>query len=261
MGEDKNQAVDEFLGDLKNNDGDAVFEPEKDKLFQNENIPADVIKEEEVVREDKPLPFHKDPKVQKYIQKEIDKALGDIPKNTEKEFIKESATDEIDDVLIRLIGNDTPEKVRAVQDFKKVLLEREEKGAERALRELENRRQAELREEQEAERELAQGFEAIEDTFNVDLTSNTPQSKKMRSEFIDFVEEIAPKDKFGEVKEYPDFEAAFKLFQNTRKPPSSSINRALASRGMTRTTDTSNTPILTDQSWKGVEKALGSIGK
>ena len=57
------------------------------------------------------------------------------------------------------------------------------------------------------------GLARIEDNYDVDLTSTAPQAKKLRTEFIEFVERIAPKDEYGNVKEYPDFESSFELFR------------------------------------------------
>lgn len=259
--EDKNNAVDEFLGDLKNNDGDGVFEPSKDNPFEGQDIINEDFKEEEV-KDDKPLPLHKDPKVQRFIEKEVSKRIAEFkPEKEEGKFVREVVGDDIDDVLVRIIGNDTPEKVSAIKDFKKVLLEREEKGAERALRELDARRQAEAEAERKAEEELQQGFETIEDNFNVDLTSKAPQARKLRGEFIDFVKKIAPKDEYGEVVDYPDFEETFKLFQERAKPQPNTRARELASRSMTRTSDASTIPASEGKSWKDVDKVFSRMFK
>lgn len=254
-----NSAVDEFLGDLKNNDGDEVFEAASENPF-DEVIES----KEEIIEkpEDKPVPFNKDPKVLKFIEKEVAKKLADFTpqRETKQEFV-ENAGDEIDEVLTRIIGNDTPEKVSAIKDFKKILIAREEAGAEKALRELDNRQQAEIQAEQEAEQELEAGFESIEDTFNVDITSNTPQARKTRKEFIEFIEKIAPKDENGEIRDYPDFEETFKLFQEKNKPQPNYRARDIASRGMTRTSDASNMPVERDYSWNGVERFFSKLSK
>lgn len=251
---DKNNAVDEFLGDLKNNDGDGVFEASKENPFENENIAQEEVVQEEV--KEKPIPFHKDPKVLKFIEKEVEKRANAFkPQTEEQKFVG----DDIDDVLTRIIGNDTPEKVSAIKDFRKVLLEREERGAERALSQLDQRRQAEIQEENDARAELEEGFETIESTFNVDLSSKTPQARKTRNDFIEFIQRIAPKDENGEVSDYPDFEETFKLFQERKKPELNTRNRELASRGMARSGETSTTPKDRDFSWKGVEKAISGM--
>lgn len=260
---DKNSAVDEFLGDLQNNDGDGVFEVSKEDPFGEDNIQQEETGEEEI-KEEKPLPFHKDPKVIKFIEKEVAKRTQNVQQSNVQQSQEQpivSSGDDIDDVLTRIIGNDTPEKISAIKDFKKVLLEREEKGAERALSRFEQQRQAELQAELDARAELEEGFENIESTFNVDLSSKTPQARKTRNEFIDFIQRIAPKDENGEVSEYPDFEETFKLYQATKKPDLNTRNREVASRGMTRSGDASNTQGPRDYSWKGVEKAIGGMFK
>ena len=62
---------------------------------------TDVFKEEpaveevaEDVEEDKPLPFHKDPKLQRYIEKQVEKGLKDRP-SAEQQFRREISEDDI----------------------------------------------------------------------------------------------------------------------------------------------------------------------
>lgn len=219
-----------------------------DTIEKDEEIPAeekseDSLKEEEP-KDEKPLPFNRDPKVQRFIEKEIKKAL-EQQGPAEQQFVKETVgeEDEVLDVLTRIIGNDTPEKVSAIKDFKKVLNGLEEKGAEKALREFEARMQAEKEEERKAEAELTEAFANIEDTYEVDLTSNAPMARKTRNEFIDFVKKIAPKNEEGEVVDYPDFNEAFQVFQEMRKTtPQPNRAKDLASRSMTRSAETSTQP-------------------
>lgn len=253
-------AVDEFLEDVN---GKATPEADNDFGFPNpENMdgqlfegvkPQEKEEEEEEEEPKKPLPFNKDPKVLKFIEKEVAKRLDNF-KPEVPEMVTEERGDEIEDILTRIIGNDTPEKVSAVRDFKKVLIERENKGAEKAIAEWENRRQSELREEQEATAQLEAGLESIEETFNVDLTSN----RKMRTEFLDFVEKIAPKDANGDVIDYPDFEETFRVFKEMKKPQPNLRAREIASRGLERTTE-AKPQQPQDYSWRGVEKMLNEL--
>ncbi len=260
MPQDKNSAVDEFLGDLKNSDGDGVFEGDKkEELFAGDNIEGEQEKGQEDAGEDKPVAFHKlrnDPKFLRFLDKEISKRTPRTPEKEERNESQNSSTDKINDVLIRIIGNDTPEKVSAIRDLREVLLEREELGAQKAIREIDSRQDAENQAVREAQEELETGFDDIESTFNVDLTSNSAQAKKTRTEFINFMERIAPKDGDGEIASFPDFEETFRLFQETKKTQPNVRAREVASRGMTRTADASNTPTPRDYSWKGVERFL-----
>ena len=216
-------------------------------------------KVEEEVKEEKPLPFNKDPKVQKYIEKEIAKALKDRPTEVER-IVREEKVDEdpMTDVLTRVIGNDTPEKKRAIEDFKRALDSRDARVREEALREIDSRVEEERRAEAEAQAELVEGFENIEETFGVDLTSAKAQS--LRSEFVDFIKRVAPKDENGDVTEYPDLEATFQLFQDTKKSPTASRAKELSSRSMQRSGESATAP-KKGYSWRDVDKLFSSLGK
>lgn len=85
---------------------------------------------------------------------------------------------------------------------------------------------------------IDQAFDNLEDKFNVDLSGKTKASKDFRNGFIDFIEQISPKDSKGEITEYADFPAAFetysKIASNTKSRETSERQKELASRGMTR---------------------------
>ena len=243
--------VDEFLDGLNNEPQDDVLEKKSDDPFKKEEV------REEVTEEDKPLPFNKDPKVQKYIEKEISKKLESFKPTETERFVKEATTkDEQDEILASLteiVGNDTPQKVSAVNRLRKALAGSEERAVTRAISELENistrEQEAESQAEAEAESELDEGFESIESQFGIDLYS--PSNTKIKNDFIDFVIRVAPKDSNGEVVEYPDFQETFKLFKDTRK----TNNRAkeLSSRSMSRSGDASSVKPK-GISWSDVDK-------
>lgn len=242
-------AVAEFLKD--DNSEKSPFEPEK-TIF-SEETPEEKVKEEVV--EEKPLPFHKDPKIQRYISKEIEKRVKDMPvQSVEREFRAETE-DEGTDILTRIIGNDTPEKLSAVKDFRKYLGSLEENAAQKALNEFQAQAEAQKEEDQKAQRELDDSFEEIEETYSVDLTSNAPTARKARSEFVDYIRKIAPKNEEGEVIAFPDLNAAFEEFQERNKrAPTNTRAKDLASRGMSRSSDASVAPVTGDKSWKGVDR-------
>lgn len=254
--------VDNFLGETK----DGVKEVKiQDDPFKQEADPFDMkIEAKETKAEDKeeveekPLPFHKDPKVQRFIEKEIAKRIGEIkPEDKTTEEIK----DEADELLIRIIGNDTPEKVAAVKDFKKYLQGLEEKGAERAISRLQEQEIAARREEEQALETLNSGFENIEQNYNVDLSSNSPVAKKTRSEFIDFIRRVSPKDEDGEITSFPDLNETFALFQEIgkNKVPSNARAKQLSSRSMDRSVEASGAPQSDDKSWKAVDRIFGKL--
>lgn len=254
--------VDEFLGEVEKGEEADPFEKESEDPFEKVPAPAAEEGTEEEIADEKPIPFHKDPKVQRYIQREIAKLQKDTPTETDR-FIQESVPDEeMDAVLNRVIGNDTPEKVQGVKDMKRILLGLTNRAQQAALAEIESRQTAEQEADIEAENELETGFENIEDTFGVDITSNAPLARKTRNEFIDYVKKIAPKDENGEVVAFPDMESAFEEFQEKRKRVPQPNNRAkdLASRSMGRSSDASTAPAK-GNTWKDVDKLFSTLQK
>lgn len=253
MPEDKNSAVEDFLSGL----GKAKEDPFK-STDPFATLGEEPVTEEDTneVEEEKSLPFHKDPKVQKFIEKEVGKRMADI-KPAMQPVSKETG-DEITDVLTRIIGNDTPEKQAAVKDFHKVLSGLEEKGAQKALAQLAQQAQQERDKDTQAQQELEDSFTDIEDSYGVDLSSNTATARKTRSDFVEFVRQVAPKNSEGEVIGFPDMNAAFEVFQerNKRNPVRA---KQLASNGMTRSSDASAAPVVADKSWKGVEKLFSKL--
>lgn len=249
-------AVDEFLNQAGAEE--SKFEnkdknPFADMKIEQEEEPE--VKEE--AKEEKPLPFHQDPKIRRHIEKEVARLTKNMTPREEQKFREEvSESEDLVGAFTAIIGNDTPEKQHALKMLKKTVTDLEEK-AQAPLRQIE----AQQRAEQEAVEELENGFENIEETFGVDLTSQDPEARKMKSKFVDFIEKIAPKDKNGDILEYPDFQETFKLFQEISKKtaPSNARNRQLASRSMAPSSESSATPAPQGNSWKDVEKFFSSL--
>ena len=248
--------VDDFLKDVSGEeDTKDPFKADSTDPFESKEPKDEKVPD---AKEEEKLPFHKDPKIQRFIQKEIEKVTKDLkPTSTVEE--KKEAIDEADEILTRIIGNDTPEKVTAIRDFKKYLTGLEEKGAEKALRKLQEEREQAEREDVEAENTLTQGLESIEENFSVDITSSNQSAIKIRSEFLEFVKKIAPKDSNGDVREFPDLEQAFETFQALRTQPKNTRAKDLAARGMSRSSDASAAPKNEDNSWKAVERMMSKL--
>lgn len=251
---DKTSAIDQFLGEINGQDSfqDPNANPFADVEIQGEQQD---VQDEPEVKEDK-VPFHKDPKVQRYIQKEIAKATKDItPKQVER---FNSETDDGEDLVgafRTILGDDTPEKVNALKALERTMnsIKQEARSAKAEI-------QAVRLAERQAEETLTQGFESIEEQFDVDLTSSAPQARKTKAEFIEFIETIAPKDEYGEIKEFPDFERSFEIFQSLRAK-AQPVTRAkeLASRSMARASDASAIPEPQSHTWKDVEKMFSKL--
>lgn len=254
MAEDKEiSAVKQFLGEVGE---------DKDPLAQNLEDPFNQVTpevKEEVVeeKEEKPLPFNKDPKIQKFIEKEISKRLADF-----KPEVRETETPvdtRMDDVLTRIIGNDTPEKVQGIKDMKELLTGLTGKAKAEAIAELEARQNEEAEADREAEVELETAFENIEEAFDVDITSNSPLAKKTRQEFVSFVEKIAPKDRNGDIVDYPDMTSAWETFSEIKKSTATpSRAKELAARSMARS---SETPVVKDTKGLNFDNIIEHLSK
>lgn len=249
----------EFLKDTK--EEKSFFETDKE-IFKEETPEEKPEETEEVKGEEKPLPFHKDPKVQRYVEKQISKALEG--KSETHKFIQEVKGEEpteLMDALIGLIGNDTPEKQRALKAFEKRFGDVEVKASERAVRELQAEAQRKAEEDRKAQRELDDAFEEIEDAYSVDLTSNAPGARKTRSDFVEYVRKIAPKNEDGEVTAFPDLNAAFEEFQERAKrlAPNNTKAKELAARSMSRSSEAATQP-TGGKTWKDVDKMLNQLG-
>lgn len=241
----------ENVADFLNNISD------KPDLFKEETVEP----EEEVEdKEDKPLPFHEDPKVQRYVEKQIQKALKDVKPSAEREFRQETKSDELDlpPALVRLVGNDTDEKKLALREFASYLEGLKGAAKQEFIQELEEQQQHQVQEDNAAVQELDEAFENIEDNYGVDLSSNSTNARQLRTQFVEYVRKIAPKNEDGEVSAFPDLDSAFEEFQERNKRPSASRAKELASRGMTRSTDTS-TAAPQGRSWKDVDKFFSKL--
>lgn len=229
----------------------------------------DLFKEEPTVTqesnetEDKPIPFHKDPKVQRYVEKQIEKALRDKP-SVEQQFRQEVTQSDVKDVIsafTAIIGNDTPEKVKALEALEKTLNGADERASQKAIERFQKQQEELIQKATEADKraqyELDNYFDEIEENYNVDLTSNSASAKQLRSQFIEYVRKVAPKDEKGEVERFPDLVGAFEEFQERNKRTASRA-KELANRGITRSSDTT-VSAPQGKSWKDVERYISKL--
>lgn len=235
--------------------------------FLNNINKPDVFKEEvkdevveEVVEEEKPLPFFKDPKVQRFIDKQVEKRMKDFQPSAEQQFRKE-VSDEVNlpSSFIKLVGNDTDEKKQVLKDLSEYFGTLKGEARKEFLTEMQEQQEEVAAQDRAAVEELQTAFEEIEETFGVDLTSNTAQAQKLDNDFRTFIRKIAPKDADGDVKEFPDLISAFEEFQERNKKTSQPTRaKELASRGLTRSNDTV-TGIPQGKSWKDVERYFNKL--
>ncbi len=140
----------------------------------------------------------------------------------------------IDSRLVKIFGNDTPEKVELAKHFTEILEEYKGSARTEAIKslkeEMANERDEEDREVSSYESKIESGLEAIEDSFGVDITSD--EATKTRKEFLDFVTKIAPKDEDGSPIELPDLVGAYEIYQSASKAPKNTRREEIASRSM-----------------------------
>ena len=251
---DKNKnAEDDFLGELANNNEADPFAPTaNDEVFPDEN--------EKIEEEIKPTPFAKDEKVQRYIERQIEKRLKTY-QPTATETFKQEITGDPD--LVRafegIIGNDTPEKLAALKALENSLNKVDERATAKAIERLQQVQQQEVEREEtelsEAYDEIEDGFDDIENHYGIELTD------RQKSAYKQFLLKFEPR---GGYTEYPDFVETFDVFKTHMKAqrPSNAQAKAYASRGMERSSSNSNesVPTLkrdgTKSLWQQVDQIL-----
>ena len=229
---------DDFLAGLDN---------EMEVGSDSELFPEEKVEE---VAEDasKRIPYFKDDKVQRFIQREIQKGLKEN-KTAESTFKEEVSQGEPKFIssLEKIIGNDTPEKIQALKDLKEDWSGMSRQAKSEALKEiLEAQQEAEQNEQAELEEavdELDEGRDEIESHFGKPLT------EKQWEGYKDFLLDIEPK---GGYQEYPDFIKTFDYFRKVNSR-SNTTAKTLASRSMERSAPASNQEAPKGNSWKDWE--------
>lgn len=140
---------------------------------------------------------------------------------------------DVDPRWLQMYG-DTPEARKAWQLQKDILTDYGQKVREETLYEIETRQRKEVQEQSQWESFIGSNLEAIEDQFNVDVTSNSPSASKMRREFLSLVENLSPKDGDGNITNFADFNATWEMYQSKQERPDATRNKDIASRSMNK---------------------------
>lgn len=230
MPEEKKE-FDEFMGEIKGDEQalDPFNEaPEKEVLEQKEE------KTQEEVVEPVKNRRHRRLETQLETEKRANIELAArLAERTEMDKFRSETSGSLDEELSRIYGTETPETKRASEILQRAFDRFTTKAEERALARYQELQEATVKEQREAESEIDSNLEYLEDEFDVDLTSNTPQARKQRNDLLTLVERLSPKDNEGNVKEYADFTTAFEILQQQNKPDTSR-QKDLASRGMVK---------------------------
>lgn len=134
---------------------------------------------------------------------------------------------------IALYG-ETPESKKAWAIQKNLYEQASERGKREALEEVEERQRQEIEESRLAEQEIDDALLSIEENYGVDITSNSPKARKMRTEYLELVKDVSTKDSDGNLTAYADFGSTFELYQKIKTEPKqdNSRQKEIASRSM-----------------------------
>ena len=140
--------------------------------------------------------------------------------------------DDFDPELIELFGDNEAGK-RVAQIFEKKLATVSERAKEEALRELSEARNYEEDLVNEYSNQIDEEFANIEDRYDVDLSGNDANSRKLRELYVNELQRRSHKDQDGNIDSYPDFEATFEDVLEKVKPDNSR-NKEIADKSMVR---------------------------
>jgi hypothetical protein len=129
--------------------------------------------------------------------------------------------------LEKIWGTETPEAQIATDLLKKAVVGARDDAEQRAFARLQELQRTEAQEERQADTELDNMIDDIEDTYSVSLTE--PQEKA----YFQLLVKMSPKDKEGRVSEYADPHAVWEVFQEklqSKKPDTRA--KDLSSRSM-----------------------------
>lgn len=175
----------------------------------------------------------------------------------EKKAVQENP--DVDPRLIRIFGVGEKETELA-KLFTGLLSETKESAREEALNEIAQIEQSGQAEVAKAEEAIDLQLEAIEDKYGIDITSNTTQATKARTQFLELVEKLSPKDAEGNITEFADFGTAFELYQDKYSEKiDNSRNKSIASRSMTRSSSPSSQKQAITPGFDGWKKDFGLL--
>jgi len=148
-----------------------------------------------------------------------------------REEAKSAITEESDylKAVERIYGTDSPEAVLATDLLKKAIVGARDDAENRAYERIKSERQREIEEARQAEKQLDDMVDEIEDEYGVTLTDTQERA------FFTPLERMSPKDKQGAVIEYADPHAVWEVFQEKlNKRPSDNRAKDMSSRSMTQ---------------------------
>jgi uncharacterized membrane-anchored protein YjiN (DUF445 family) len=228
-----NSEVEKFFEELPTND------QKIDKLF---DAPKSETPEKEVADEETPN-NRRERRLRQKLESERESAMAlneRVRELTEKVSKYENVINsESDERLTQIFGDDTPEKKALAKLFSDILQDNAKQAEQKAIDAIESRSQLEEAQVEIESRNIDEELDYLEETYGVDLTSDSSSAKKLRNNLIEAIETLSPKDRDGNIIEYADFDSTFQMIQSIRPEPSR--NKELSNRTMqpSKTTDSS----------------------
>lgn len=235
----KPNEVDEFFGNLPSEDKQVanVFDENKPTEKATEQVPQ---VESELKPEDgEERKNRRHRRLEEALQRERE---SNIALNERIKVLAEvgdigyskGTQNDVDPDLVRVFGDtDTGKEVARI--LKNKIDTATQTAEERALQRFKDEQAQTIQEQKQFESFIDSKLETLEDTYNIDLTSDAPAARKSRRELLELVERLSPKDENGSVKDFADFDSAFDILQKTRtQPTSETVNRQkeIAARSM-----------------------------
>lgn len=148
-------------------------------------------------------------------------------------FAKDNS--DVDPDIAKIFDSSDAGKENALR-FSAVLKRVKDEAKEQAISEIEERDAAAKAEQVKYESQIDNELEALEDSYNVDLTSDAPKARKARRELLEMVQELSPKGDDGTITGYADFDATFRQYQKSSQDTrqDNSRQKEIAARSMQR---------------------------
>lgn len=234
MPDETNNAVDEFFSGLPSEDKQ-VADIFAEATGTDTTIPAkgNAGAEVEASGEEEPHKNRRHRRLEAALAKEREARIAaEARAEGRAEGQRESvAPGEVDPRLVQMYGDNTA----AIKLHQGLLEDSEKRAEERALARFEARQAEKTQEDAQLDSLITGELESLEDKFNVDLTSDSPAARKLRTDYLEFVERVSPKDQNGLVTDFADFDSSWDIFQSTRKAtgsPTAARAKEIAGRSM-----------------------------
>lgn len=168
-------------------------------------------------------------------------------------------TGDVDPRWVRMYG-DTPESREAWKLQQEILSDYKVQAKEEALQEVRQSQIESTRQQKEYESFIDSELEAIEDEYNVDMTSDAPAARKARREFLEMVHQASPKDEDGTITAYADFDSVWEFYQlkqSKKDKGSNDVQKNISSRTMSKNSGSTTTEQTITPGFDGWRKDYG----